>query len=325
MKGFELSELQTLLASVLVDATVTSDPVRNRLLIRASPEVHAEIESLVSELETPVDDDEQAVLVAYTLEHIEPASVEILLGSWLESEQWVLDASSKQLVVIAPLEKQGRVKAMLQQVDRPGSDRGEPEVRAYPIKGITVSSAVTLLQPLWPEATFAVDTTSSKILVTATAVEQQEIQQALERLNDPRDGEEVRVETYDVVSGNLDTLPSILGQIAPNAVLSVDASSRTLTVLGETLDHDRIREALEQLGARFEERQILEIYPIDSAYSDELLATIQSLMPTIRSSLGQAGSQLVILAGEQDHQRVKSLLEKISQQQEKSGDRLMKV
>ena len=325
VKGFELSELQTLLASVLVDATVTSDPVRNRLLIRASPEVHAEIESLVSELETPVDDDEQAVLVAYTLEHIEPASVEILLGSWLESEQWVLDASSKQLVVIAPLEKQGRVKAMLQQVDRPGSDRGEPEVRAYPIKGITVSSAVTLLQPLWPEATFAVDTTSSKILVTATAVEQQEIQQALERLNDPRDGEEVRVETYDVVSGNLDTLPSILGQIAPNAVLSVDASSRTLTVLGETLDHDRIREALEQLGARFEERQILEIYPIDSAYSDELLATIQSLMPTIRSSLGQAGSQLVILAGEQDHQRVKSLLEKISQQQEKSGDRLMKV
>ena len=67
VKGFELSELQTLLASVLVDATVTSDPVRNRLLIRASPEVHAEIESLVSELETPVDDDEQAVLVAYTL------------------------------------------------------------------------------------------------------------------------------------------------------------------------------------------------------------------------------------------------------------------
>ena len=325
VSGFDASELQTLLAPVLADATLTLDEVRNRLLVRATAEVHESIDELVQELQTPVAENEQSVLVAYSIEHIDPASVEVFLGRWLETGQWVMDAKSKQLVVIAPLEEHGRVKAMLQQIDQPAADRGKPEIRAYPIEGVTVTSVITLLQPLWPNATLAVDPTASKLLVTATAVEQQEIEQVLQRLNDPESDDEVRVKTYDAPAGNLDTLPSILTQIAPKAVLSIDSANRTLTALASEAGHQRIQEAIDQLGKRFEERQVLEIYPVDSATSDELLATVQSLLPGIKSSLSQAGSQLVILAGEAEHQKVKSLLEKISQQQEQGGGRLMKV
>jgi type II secretory pathway component GspD/PulD (secretin) len=325
VSGFDLTELQTLLTPVLEDATVTLDEVRGRLLIRAAPAVHVAIDELVKELETPVAEDEQSVLVAYPIEHVDPASVEVLLGRWLEAEQWVMDAKSKQLVVIAPLEKHGRVKAMLQQVDQPGAERGKPEIRAYPIQGVTVASVITLLQPLWPDANLAVDPSASKLLVTATSVEQQEIQEVIQRLNDPQAGDEVRVETYSAPAGNLDTLPSILNQIAPKAVLSIDAANRTLTALASEADHQRIQEAIAQLGKRFEERQVLEIYPVDSATSAELLETVQSLLPGVKSSLSQAGSQLVILAGEPEHQKVKSLLEKISQQREQAGGLLMKV
>jgi type II secretory pathway component GspD/PulD (secretin) len=308
LRSLSPAELQAALAPVLGDAKVSIDASQNRLLIWSDAQTHQEISDLVQTLGEEPAIDQQKVVMAYSLENIDATNAKTVIDQIAGDATILADVNLQQLVVTANLQTQAVVKSTLTQIDRASMASNQAELRSYDTRDLAASTLLAPLQAMWPTAKITVDVAANKLLVTATAREHEALNQALEQLLTAPEGQEQQVQTYSVPAGEMRTLPAILGQLAPRAIISSDAVSRTVTVWASPSQQKRVQQAIEQIAKTAQSSKTPATYTIKPSQVIATQASLRALFPTVSIAADAVSGQLIVVATEEEQARISEVM-----------------
>ncbi len=303
VRGMTTTTLQTALAPLLTKAKVSVDADRNRLLVTADSKTHKEIAELLQVLGKEVAVDQQKVVMAYPLVHALPSQVKLVLDQLATGAMVLADDKLKQVVVTATIDTQAIVKATLAQIDQPRVPNAKVDIRSYEAKKLQAVYLLPTLQKLWPEMQISADSSANRIIASGTTSELDELGIAMEKLLQAPDGKPQTVKAYPVRAGDMVTLPTILTQIAPQAIVSADPVSRTVTVWGNEEQQTRVEEALLQLAKTAAGAKVPSTYLVKPTQFTAVQTSLQTLFPTMGVS-GVAASGQLIVVGSPDQQKM---------------------
>lgn len=309
VQGMSAAVLQQTLSPLLSKARVNVDPIRNRLLVSADSKTHQEIAELIKALEENVSVDQQPVVIPYALEHALPSQVKLVFDQLGLGAQTIADDKLKQLVVTGTIQVQSVAKAMIAKIDRPADVNKQVEIRSFETKKLQAATLALTLQKLWPELQISADTQSNRIVASGASNQLDQLNLALERLVSSPDGKPQIVKTYPVPSGDMQTLPTILGQIAPQAIISSDLPSRTLTVWANEEQQVRVEQALEQISRTAQANKEAATYLIKPTQIAAVQTSLQSLFPTAAFASVPASGQLIVVATPEQQTRIAEVIE----------------
>lgn len=314
VRGMNGTQLQTLVSPLAAEAevtpTLTIDPQDRRLIVLASSELHESIAALVEEVGAPLPAEQELIFLAYTLEHARAEDVKSLLESTLEGVTIVADPSGRQLVATATLAQHARIKSLLQELDGPAAASQQTEVRAYDLQQLTPAAVLPSLQSTWPRMTLEADAEANKIIATGNAADHAGLAKAIERLNAAPEGQPLRVETYKVEAGDLTTLPDVLLQLAPSALISSDPANRVLVVWANEADHERIAAAVKQLAQSAERREEVGVFRVRPEQTADVQRLLASLFPETLVNADTVSGQITVLAPADRQTRIAEVIDK---------------
>jgi type II secretory pathway component GspD/PulD (secretin) len=307
--GMTAASLSTALTPLLAKARVNVDTAKNRLLITADTNTHREIADLVRALSENTTADQQKVVVVYPVQNATPTQIKTILDQLLLGNVILADDKLKQVVVTGTIESQASAKATIEQMDRPTAASGPKELRSYDTKKIQAAYLLPLLQKMWPDMQLAADATANKIIATGTPSELEALNQAMERMIAAPDGSPQTVRTYAVPAGDMLTLTTILGQIAPHAILSSDAISRTVTAWANEEQHARIEQALEQISKTAQAAKVPATYLVKPTQVTAVQTSLLTLFPTAGVAIVPTTGQIIVVASAEQQQRVAEVVD----------------
>ena len=309
VRGMTATALQTALTPLLTAARVNIDTERNRLLVTADQATHREIAKLVTALGKEADVDQQKVVVAYPLKQATPTQLKTVVDQLLTGASTLADDKLRQLVVTGTLAQQAVVKSTLDQVDRAAAARGPVNIRSYETKRLQAAILLPTLVKLWPNLELAADTTANRIIASGTDAELEQLNEAIERLIASPDGKPQFVKTYPVPAGEMTTLATILGQIAPQAIISTDIISRTATVWASEEQQIRVQQAIEQIGKTAAAAKEPATYIIKPTQVIAVQTALQTLFPTVGVASVPTSGQLIVVATPDQQKRIAEVVE----------------
>ncbi len=312
VRGMTALALQTALTPMLTTARVNLDSEHNRLLVTADEATHQEIAKLIAELSKDADVDQQKVVVAYPLKQATPSQLKVVIDQLLTGATTLADDKLKQLVVTGTLAQQATVKTTLDQIDRAAADRGPVNIRSYETKKLQAAILVPTLVKLWPNLELTADATSNRIIASGTDAELAQLNEAIERLIASPDGKPQFVKTYPVPAGEMTTLATILGQIAPQAIISTDIVSRTATVWASEEQHARVQQAIEQIGKTAAAAKEPATYIVKPTQVIAVQTALQTLFPTVGVASVPTSGQLIVVASPDLQKRIAEVIELLS-------------
>ncbi|WDQ15708.1 secretin N-terminal domain-containing protein [Rhodopirellula sp. P2] len=328
------TELQALLAPVIASVTaagsrgtfqpigpITVDTAGRRLFVMATAEAHQQVGEFVKELDKPMPAEQELILLAYSLAEAQATDVKLLIDQAIDGATVIADDRRQQLVVTATLAQHGRIKTLIQEVDRPASKFASEEIRAYELNDLQAATMLPTLQAMWPRMKLSVDATSNRIVASGNAKDHETFHLSIERLNTSATGESMRVETYSLPIGDLKTLPTVLSQIAPQAIISTDTANRAVVVWASEEQHKRVATAIEQLTTAAEDRREIEVHQVAPEKAAATRLVLVTLFPTASIGADAASGQLTILAPKDLQQKIAAVLAKTTQA-DKEGSKL---
>jgi type II secretory pathway component GspD/PulD (secretin) len=310
--GMTSSALNTALTPLLTNARVNVDATKNRLLISADEKTHEDIQSLVQALDATATADQQKLVVVYPVQHATPAQIKTILDQIMVGTVILADDKLKQVVATGTIEAQATVKATIEQMDRPKANATTREVRTYDTKKVQASSFLPVLQKLWPDMELAADNSANKIIASGSVDDLAKLGQAMERLVASPDGSPQSVKTYAVPAGDMLTLASILGQIAPQAIVSTDATSRTVTAWASDEQHQRIEQALEQISKTAQNAKVPATYIVKPTQVASVQTALLSLFPNASVAGIATTGQLIVVASDEQQKRIAQVVEMLA-------------
>ncbi len=310
--GMTASALNTALTPLLTNARVNVDATKNRLLITADAKTHTDIQSLVQALDANATADQQKIVVVYPVQHATPTQIKTILDQLLVGTVILADDKLKQVIATGTIEAQATAKATIEQMDRPKPTGNVREIRTYDTKKVQATYLLPVLQKLWPEMELAADTTANKIIASGSADDLVKLGQAMERLVAAPDGSPQSVQTYAVPAGDMLTLASILGQIAPQAIISTDATSRTVTAWANEEQHQRIAQALEQISKTAQSAKVPATYIVKPTQVLSVQTALQSLFPSASVAGIATTGQLIVVTTDEQQKRIAQVIEMLA-------------
>ena len=309
VRGMTAATLQLSLAPLLLKARVNVDTVRNRLLVAADAKTHLELSALVTALSEQIGVEQQPIVIAYPIESALPSQIKIVFDQLALGSTSIADDKLKQLVVTGTLETQAIAKAMITQIDRPSQTGAPKEIRSYDAKKLQAAALLPTLQKIWPDMQLTADTTANRIIASGTVKELDQLDVAVERLISAPDGKPQFVKTYPVPAGDMLTLATILSQIAPQAIVSSDIPSRTVTVWAGEEQQRRVQQALEQISKTAQSAKEASTYSVKPTQVAAVQASLQSLFPAIGIASVPATGQLIVVASPEQQKRIAEVIE----------------
>ncbi len=324
VRGMTASALQTSLAPLLAKARVNLDAEKQRLLVQADATTHREIEMLVSAMSEKQEVDQQKVVVPYRLEQAVPSQVKTLLEQLSPGTTLIADDKLKQIVATGTIEAHAMIKSTIAQIDRSTPGRNDVQLRAYDAKKLQAASLLPMLQKLWPDMQLSVDSAANRIIASGTPADLDQIHAAMERLIAAPDGSPQFVKTYAAPAGEMTSLAVILGQIAPQALISSDIATRTITVWANEEQHGRVQQALEQIAKTAQSLKEPATYYVKPAQVTAVQTAIVTLFPTASVAPIATTGQLVVVATSDQQKKIASVIDQLTNGQE-SADRSIRV
>ncbi len=309
VRGMTAAALQTALTPLLTTARVNVDVERNRLLVTADETTHAEIAKLITALNEEAGVDQQKVIVAYPLQHATATQLKLVLDQLITGATVLADDKLRQIVVTGTLAQQATVKATLEQVDRASASRAQVNIRTFETKKLQATILLPTLQKLWPSMELSADTTANRIIASGADSDLEQLGQAIEQLIASPDGKPQVVKTYPVPAGEMSTLATILGQIAPQAIISSDLVSRTVTVWASDDQQLRVQQALEQISSTAANAKVPATYMVKPTQVLAVQTSLQALFPAIGISSIPTTGQMIVVASAEQQKRIAEVIE----------------
>ena len=253
-------------------------------------------------------------LIVYPLNHANPEQAAAVLKQ-IVAGTVVVDAKARQISVNAVPFEQAKARTILQQLeDNQGPDQ-QPQLKLYPALVADPEQFLATLKLIAPDGQFRIDSGSGRLVVWASAADQQKVSDSLQQLlaEQPQGGLRTVV-IYSLQHVEPTAILTILTSLTPAAKVTLNTTGRGVVVYGTAADQQSVRQLIEQLdtqaGNVLAERT-LQIYPVTPAQSSQAVALLSTIVPRAQVVLDPTGDRLLVTAAESDHQRVQKLLQEL--------------
>ena len=311
----EVSEIaNTVISSVVPNATVTPDAANRRLLIVAQPKDHETIAATLDKLAQDVAAN-GLTLKSYDARGISYSSVSPLLQTLVPDANLIDESANQRLLAIADAEDHEKISNVLEQI-RDDPDANRLQLRFYPLPDeMNQQQVTTLMSSFGVEASITFDDTNNRLMVTASADDHQKFTELLEQLTPEMPAEKPQLKSYSLPEQvDNETFTSMLTSVAKNAMVRMDAVNKRLLITATAEDHAAVAQLLEQLtsGLPDSEKQ-LRFYPLPDEFNEQQVTTLMSSFGLEASvTVDDTNNRLMVTASADDHQKFTELLEQLT-------------
>lgn len=306
----DLADMQALLKPVVRAAEFKPEPQRKRMLVWATGEEHQKIEETLEAFQGANPAEYEAVLLAYPLNRGDPASVVTMLQGMRPDVQFAADERANRILVTAPLADQRKIQAIIEQLDvAPDKPLGDI-ARSYNIKSMSPSELIRLLQPSLSKMRMTPNDQQGKLAAIGPEFEHAKVQAALEQLDG--DGKQGTVVSYDVGNTDPRQVRSILQQLVPGIIVSVNSDSRAVIVWASESDHEKVRQAVEQFTKEGGSQRTTEIYRFDRTDNRSAERVFEVMAPNARVSRIYGTNSVIATATADEHEMFREAAAKMN-------------
>ena len=316
--------LETVLAGLVPNASVTYDTYNSRLIVVGSATDHEIISRGVEELETAKAKD-RSKLIVYPVTPTQKTRFAAVLESLVGELPGVIvlpDARATELAIWATALHHEAIAGILEQFKGEGAAaEGEYQMVAYPVKAADPATVQSMLEELFPDVRMLIDAKGTKLLVWTTTTEHERIKKAISSIiSEPPPEEQPRFETYTIRSlerrsaATLRAFESHLTELVPNAQVTLDVSTGELIVWGSPEDQSLVQAAIERLGHGNtpENTPTLKVYPLEDLDPTTVQTLLTRLVRQAELSLDATSNKLIAMAIPADQEMIQKTLEELA-------------
>ncbi len=310
----ELTEMaSSVVTSLVPNATVTSDPANQRLLVVALPLDHERIAATLTRLAENVDGQDMQ-LKSLDIDGLAFAHVSSLLERLVPKAQLIDDSATKRLLVIAQAEDQTKVSQVLEQI-RSDTETSRLQLQFYTVpEDFNESQFNSLMASFSVQASVTVDEPNNRLMITATARGHEKIAELLQQIIPETPAEKPQLKTYPLPEQvDAQTFTSMLTTQTKQATVQTDTANKRLLITATAAGHEAAARLLEQLttGLPDNEKQ-LRTYPLPEQITPETVTTtLATLTPDATVTMDTANQQVLVLATAKVQASVASALEQL--------------
>ena len=307
---------------------VIEDPETGELAIWARARQHEDLAAVLDELKVADDSADRPFVVAYRVRRGSGKSVFEMLQKIYPTARIFLDEKADVVTADAPLSVHARIKQTLAQLDIEPRADSEEALRSYTVGDTNPTVLVPMLQSLVSDMQLQADLPTKRIIAWGTVADHEILEKAIEQFRSGEPGQRPVVRTYSVEGRDTTTLyqmRSVLLQLVPEAVIAIDPRGGSIVVSAREADQQAIGASINQLIEMDQAaNQRLETYTLRRLKATQMITALQPLAPTARIVAGAMPDQIIVWAGDEDHQRIKAALEKLEESAGSQSNRTLK-
>ena len=316
VQGADAASLMPTLQTLLPAMRLSVDPKTTRLIAWGTPKEHKMLKSALTKVGggTPAMSPQIEV---YRLTKADPTATHTLLQGLFPAARLTIDPQTRSLVAIAIPEDQQGIRATLEQLQPESPGPNERTLQFIPLDEAPPASLLAVLQQLAPQSQVSYDLESKRLMVVATAVDHDVINESVKRVvASAVPAEKFSLEIYPVTAAQRTRFQTILDTVQsemPGMRIITDAEPGELAVWAKKSQHEKLADIIAKLrrdtpvGDKF----VLVPYQIKNADAANTLTVMQSIFPNIKIVLDVKTKKLLIWAPPSEHEKIQDVVDKI--------------
>ena len=248
---------QDVLERMTPRAEMAVDRENNSLIVSATAEDHAKIETAVQDMEKDHPNDPTPRVHTYRLDKADPSNAYLVLRTLFRDDrnvQLTVDRNTDTLIAVAPQKEHEKIRELIKSIEEAGTTEGPEKLEFYPVENVDTSAVLSLIEELLREhgskAHVSLAPYSQQLVVRARPEIHDMVREAIEGFRSEKPVVEVyQLEFIDPLSaqmaiGRLFTVKA--GQ--PMPVIDYDLSTQRLYVRAIEEQQQDIRDLLVKMG-----------------------------------------------------------------------------
>ena len=304
LKEASSTEVISVLREIVPKADVKVDAKTGRLTVVAKPEDQEKVAAAIAKIEEASAD--KAELRFLPIKEELPADVMKLLATLAPKAQITADTANDRLMVIATPEDHQKIADTLAKVEEAGTT--EEELRFHDLEEKLPANVLKLLAEVAPKAQITEDTQNDRLMVWATAEDQEKIAATLAKVVEAG-AAKPELRFHELLEPLPPTVLKLLAELAPKAEITPDTANDRLMVMASEEDHKKIEETIAKVEKAGSTKPELRFYPTEEELPAAVLSILKTLAPKAQITPDSSKKYLTVVATPADHEVIKSTLE----------------
>ena len=324
LKNITAAAALPVLTSAVPTAKVSAGADESQVVAVAQPRDHQMLQAIVQEIDVEGAAAAKSSVAVYKLENKTSSTAVLYAMSVFRSAfpkaNFTLGADAGEFVAWASAKDHEGIKALVDQLNAPPAPENAPKVALYPLKTITATSAMTVLQAAVPGATLTADPADpQRLTASARPAEHEMIKTILAEIDVEGDpGSQPSVVVYQLKRQTSATTMSyaisLLTQAFPRARLLQGTEVDQFVAWASAKDHEGIKALVDRLnaGPPPEEAPEATVYSLQHISATTALNLLTTAVPKAKLSPDTEDTRrLTAFASPADQAAIKAILAKI--------------
>lgn len=313
LKSVAPTTAQTLLTTLVPDATYAIDIENNNIAATALPEQHQQIADAIRQIDVATDSPLETR--AYRVPFGYATAIQSSLVPMYPQAKISTDFTGSVLVIAAQPQQHAAIDRIIQDILLGSADNAITKV--YTLQSANPNSALAVVKQILPRSQGTVDLETRSMVVTASDTEHRRIEDLLQQIE--ASGQDRTPQVYRLRNSNPRAVQEALETSIPRATITVDRSSGMLIATASAEDQVRIQATIKQLESSENEGLTTKAYTLTSADPRAAESALESLLPSVRFAADTDSGLLLATASEDQHSRI---AEVVLQMESSDTDRL---
>ncbi len=303
------------------ELVIDADPEKNRLLVVANTQEHAEVvktlESLGAMTE-PSQSDPQTV-VLYPVDPVSIDGAAALLQNVIPAALVIPDVG--RIAVRASSQEQELARSTIAAFTQRPS--GGPQLNFYPLDQPLSSEMLAVLSAAIPQATMTWLPAEKKLSVLATQADHERIAQTLAQIKQNKRTPVTEPKRLEVTVASPAELVAMLQTRFPGTEMVLNEQSHSLHVWADDNAFESIRDAFDKISAALPQREesVMIPYALKHADAQSVLTLLMGMRPDLNAAADADSNRILVSAPLADQPRYRALIEQLDSEPDAPGNR----
>lgn len=308
----------SMLQPLLMDARLMSDREAGGVMAWAREADHKIIEKIIKQIELTAKLKDGRTVAIYNSGEADRGQLLSMLRSLVPNARVDDYAKMRKIAVWGTDEEHDAVRGTIEKIVGEEAAVGASQLVVYPVKSVTSTTAIQVLRPIFPEATYNGGADGKSIIVWARADEHKEMADLLKQVEAEADSSDDAVYVvYPLHGATGATLTQLLTPFqAKGATFIPDTTRDSLIVRADEEMQAEIKTAIEELTAKLPKtkKMVSKVYRLKNADAYSSYVAIASLIPTARMSVDVVTQTVAASAFEEDHVKIQKLVDELDRE-----------
>jgi type II secretory pathway component GspD/PulD (secretin) len=300
------TSVSTMLLALAPKAKIVPDIISRSIVATANDAEHQKIATFLQQW------DVAPTAQSYVVKPTQTTAVLTSLRALFPTVEMTSDATSGQIVVVAPTPVQERV-AQVVQLLASGPNTAERTVQVFPLKPrmAETPSFLKSLQALCPpHVQLEINPLTNSLVAIGTADElkivQKQVQELIDKIPEPATQSSA---LYQLKHATTLSAITVLQPLVPKAILVQDSATRSLAATATAEEHSKIAELVKVLDQPAQTNQTTKVYQLKSGSGQGLAYVLTGIMPDAKLFGDRESGAMLATATEQQHEVIRAIVE----------------